>query len=232
MKKTLLALSLAALGATAFAQEAPGGTSVTGSATGSATAGVGNIGISSVFNLPGASPYTFGNINYSGRYRVEGQPVAAVAPSFSSPAVWRCATAGAGGALQFKDFALSLALPGGESSICPTEFRGAIIGGYFDRAARAEALADSDPGKAIMKDSVIAMRDVICTDEGIANSLERTANHKCDEPASTSDRKARWAAERQKRQQLAADLSRASGLPVVVAADPQPRQPKPWEAGG
>jgi len=232
MKKSLLALSLVALSASAFAQA---GTSATGSATGTGSAAIGDIGITSIMNMPATNPFTMAanSVNYSGRYRVDGVPVNSAASSFSSSAVWRCSTAGTGGALGTRDFQLSFAFGGGESGICVTEFRGAVVGGYFDRARAAEALPDSDPGKAAAKDAVVALRATICEDEKIANSLEATKGHQCAEPLTTESRQARWTRERQAKTAAAQTISingqQVAVLPGVPAAR---QQPKPWEAGG
>jgi len=228
MKKSLLALAIAAASLPAFAQVGADSASSAG-----ASASTGNIGITSIMNLPGANPFTSSNIGYSGGYTttVKGQPVAAGAASFATPAVWRCATAGAGAALQLKDFAFSLALPGGESAICPREFRIAIIGGIYDRALLAEKSDLSAEQKKIAKDALASMHAEACGDDEMANSFEHSENFKCKEPITTDDRKARWAREREQKQRASVDM--VTGLPIVASAPAAPRQPRqPWQSGG
>jgi len=225
LKKSLLVLAIAAATLPAFAQVGVDSQSEAG-----AQASTGPIGITSIVNMPNANPYSTNAqmVNYSGRYRVDGVPVAAGAASFSTPAVWRCATAGAGGALQLKDFALSFALPGGESAICPREFRIAIIGGIFDRALLAAKADLSAEQKAIANEAVKAMHAEACGDDEMANSFENTEKFKCAAPIETKTREARWARERE----VAA--ARAANRPVAMLPGvPAPTaQPKPWMAGG
>lgn len=230
MKKSLLALAIAAASLPAFAQ-----VGVDSASSAGASASTGNIGITSIMNLPGANPFTSSNIGYSGGYTttVKGQPVAAGAASFATPAVWRCATAGAGGALQLKDFALSFALPGGESAICPREFRIAIIGGIADRFMFAEKNDLTSDQKRIALDAAKAMLAQACGDMEMANSLEGTKGMQCAEGATEDDRKARWAREKQAKQvantvvlPTGERVAYMPGVPVVR------EQPKPWQAGG
>lgn len=224
MKKSFLAFAIAAASLPAFAQVGADSNSSAG-----ATATLGNIGITSIMNMPASNPFstTANMVNYSGRYRVDGVPVNSVASSFSSAPTWRCVKGGYGAALQAKDFGISLALPGGESDICPTEFRASIVANYFDRVAAADALSETDVRKTAALDAVVAIRNTICTDEQIANSLEATKKHQCAQPLTTEDRKARWAREAKARQAQAT----LSGQTVPVA-DAAPRQPMPWQAGG
>lgn len=231
MKKSLLAFAVLTLAsAAAFAQ-----TAADSNANSGANASTGNIALNTSLYLPSANPFSYQTLGYTGAYTqtVKGQPVAAGAASFATPAVWRCATAGAGGALQLKDFALSFALPGGESAICPREFRIAIIGSIADRFAFANKPELSDSQKVIALDTAKAMLAQACGDNEIANSLERTKTMQCDEPTADEDRKARWARERQAKQVantvVAPNGERVAYMPGVPAVR---EAPKPWQAGG
>ena len=225
MKKSLLVLALAVASLPAFAQ-----VGVDSASNAGASAATGDIGITSIVNLPNSNPMSYQTLGYSGGYTqtFKGQPVSAGAASFATPAVWRCATAGAGGALQLKDFALSFALPGGESSICPREFRIAIIGGIADRALFAQKKDLSDSEKKIAQDAYAAMHAEACGDDEMANSLEHTVSMKCAEPINSDTRKARWDREREIAAAKAANRPVAM-LPGVPAVAPSP---KPWMAGG
>lgn len=227
MKKSLLALAIAVASLPAFAQVGADSASSAG-----ASASTGNIGITSIMNLPAANPFsTNANmVNYSGRYRVDGVPVNSVASSFGTAPTWRCLKGGYGAALQAKDFGISLALPGGEVDICPREFRASIIGGLFDRAVLAKKIPANTVERDLADDGIKATLAMVCGDDEIANSLEGT-QLQCAEPATTEDRKARWAREREQKQRASVD--KVTGLPIVASVAPAPRQPRqPWQSGG
>lgn len=202
-KQTTIAL-LMALALPAFAQVGADSQSSAG-----ATAQLGNVTSQTTVNLPGAPALqgVMQGVNYSGEYRVKGVPVNSAASSFSSPAVWRCATAGTGGAVQAREFGMSFGLGGADSPICAREFRIAIVTNIIEmRVKKAEGY------DAALK--------LACGDDEIADALEGTLDQ-CAAPNTTA-RKARWDRER-------ADAQRA-GRPVATNA---PAAPIPgWKAGG
>ncbi|MNU19473.1 hypothetical protein D3C71_77000 [compost metagenome] len=228
-KQSLLALAVAAASLPAFAQ-----VGVDSQTQVDVSAGVGDIGITSVMNLPSANPFSTQTVRYEGGYRVSGMPINSVASSFSSAPAWRCVKGGYGAALQAKDFGISFALPGGESDICPTEFRAAIIGGLYDRAVAAAKLPAGTQERVIANEAVEAIKAQVCVDDQIANSLEG-GKLQCSDPTIAAEtRKARWARERQEAAGKVAYTTMVNGQQVaVMPPSPAPRQqPQPWQAGG
>ncbi len=220
MKHTLLALALAAAVLPSFAQ-----TAVDSTAGATSGASVGDIGITAIMNMPSASPFGAQTVNYARRYRIDGPPVAAVPSAFSSPAVWRCSTAGGGAAAQGRDIGLSFAWGGSESEICGLEFRIAIGARLVELRVGAEAEKDATKA-ASMRDAYLVGHAIACADEKLANSFERTTTMQCAEPTTTDERKARWARERESRARAAA----AMGQPAPVASVKP--LPPPYTSGG
>lgn len=169
--------------------------------TGTNTAGANNLGnaLTNNFYSPGPLPFTESVTTF------HGQPVATAGPAIATPAVWRCATAGAGLALQLRDIGLGASTPGGESFICAQAFRIAVVEGTEKLTGAAYTVAKA----------------LACGDDAIANAYESTAKQ-CDAPSTTDARKQRWASEARARSVL-------SGLPPPVLAT---QRPMPWQAGG
>lgn len=172
-KKTITILGLAAA-LPALAQVGADSQSTAG-----ARAELGDVTSITTLNMPGA-PAVQG-ITYGGEYRVKGVPVQSAASSFSTPAVWRCAAAGTGGALQARDFGVSFGVGGGDSPICAREFRIAIAKSVISlRVAKDEGY-----------DAALALA---CGDDDIADAFEGTLDQ-CEAPK-TAKRKARLERER------------------------------------
>lgn len=207
MKKTLFALAFAALAVPAFAQ-----VGVDSQTQVDVQAGIGDVTSNTTLVLPNGNPITHNtqDVNYSGSYRVKGVPVNSAATSISSPAVWRCSTAGTGAAIQLKDFAASLALPGSEADICRKEFAMAIVNMLVDLKAKSP-------------DAYYANQKIACTIDYIADALEG-GSMQCAE-ADPNARANRWAREKAERNQAAA----AMGKPV---ASLNTNQRAPWLSGG
>lgn len=111
MKKIFAVLAIALCAAAAHADNLNAETSVQSSA------GASNQGVSTTFNSYG-TPMTYGSADN----RFNTNQAAAVAPSFSSPAViGTCATAGRGFAAQLVGGGASYAGPGGVDDGCDTQ---------------------------------------------------------------------------------------------------------------
>lgn len=201
MKKTIIALAFLA-SVPAFAQ----GVGADSRSLAGANAALGDITTELTLNMPGAP--SIQGIQYGGEYRVKGVPVNSVASSFSSPAVWRCATAGTGGAVQARDFGLSFGLGGADSPICAREFRIAIALNLIDMRVKKHEGYD-------------AAQKLACGDDDIADALEGTLDQ-CAAP-NPGARKARYDRE--------AAARANAGRPVSTAA-PAVARPMPWQAGG
>lgn len=223
MKKTFLTLALAAA-LPAFAQS-----SIDSQTNVGVTAGVGDIGITSIMQLPAANPFTTVNQAYSGGYKVSGMPVNSVAPSFSSPAVWRCSRAGGGGSAQGEKFGISFAFGGDDSVICGIDFRIAVAKNLIEMKVAASQEKDVAKSAAMMDAYVIGVR-LACKDDDMADSFEGTTLE-C-KAAKTDTRKARLAREAQVERQVQSVIVNGSPVAVMPGVPMARQQPQPWQAGG
>lgn len=196
LKSITLALALLA----SFAVQAQ--TTASGASDAAAVARGGDVSVT----LPQANPYSF--VSSLQDARLHSNQAAPAQSSFATQAVWRCATAGAGGAVQFVGFGATGALPGGEAVICGVDFRIAVH--------KAIAAMPDDEQK-------IALR-IACTDDVMADAYEGT-KFQCGAPQPNA-RKARWDRERNGGLRARAMLE---GRDTAVATQ---RQPMPWMAGG
>ena len=185
MKKSLIALAFAAAASSAFAQ-----VGVDSNSGATAGAQVGDIGITAIMQMPSANPFQINEQRYSGGYTVSGMPVASVASSFASPAVWRCSRAGGGAAAQGEKFGLSFAWGGDDSPICGVEFRIAISSRLVELRVASEKETNALQ-KAALYDAYVVGHALACTDDALADSFEGTRTMQCAAPNKDA-RKARW----------------------------------------
>lgn len=128
-----------------------------------------NIGNPTVnFNSAAPLPYVEGRSTFSTNQASQN------APSFATPAVWRCSTSGWGAAGNVVGGGLSLAGPGGESELCATEFRMTMV--------KYVASTSGDERTAAIR--------LACGDEKMADAMEGTKNE-CPAPQPGA-RKQRW----------------------------------------